>query len=116
VTESNKSDDDSRFRENLFQIMDRIIYELNKTKKLFIVLIIATVVAIPLSFHVTSALLEPPFHFGTARIIPILVAIAFILVGIRQWLALSRWTKKYGQYKESQKKIDAKLDYDKDER
>lgn len=69
--------------------------------------------AIPLSFHITFILLEPPFQFGIARIIlPGLLVIAFIVIGIRQWLVLSKWTKKYEQYKELQKKIDEKLDYD----
>src|SRR3712207_6875034 len=39
-------------------------------------------------------------------------------IGIRQWFVFSKWTKKYKQYKDLQKKIDEKLDYDddKDER
>jgi hypothetical protein len=40
------------------------------------------------------------------------LVIAFIVIGVRQWLVLSKWTKKYEQYKELQKKIDEKLDYD----
>jgi hypothetical protein len=32
-------------------------------------------------------------------------------IGIRQWFVLSGWTK-YERYKELQKKIDEKLDYD----
>ena len=98
--------------ENLFQIVDGIVYQLNKTKKLIIILVIAIVATIPLSFHITFTLLEPPFQFGIARIIPVLLVIAFIVIGIRQWLVLSKWTKKYEQYKELQKKIDEKLDYD----
>jgi hypothetical protein len=35
-------------------------------------------------------------------------------IGIRQWFVFSKWTKKYKQYKQLQKKIDEKLDYDND--
>ena len=35
-------------------------------------------------------------------------------IGIRPWFVLSKWTKKYKQYKQLQKKIDEKLDYDND--
>lgn len=98
--------------ENIFQIVDGIVYQLNKTKKLIIILIIAIVVSIPLSFHITFTLLESPFHFGAARLIPILLVIAFIVIGVRQWLVLSKWTKKYEEYKALQKRIDEKLDYD----
>lgn len=102
--------------ENLFQIIDGLVYQLNKTKKMIIILVIAIVASVPLSFHVTFTLLEPPFQFGAARTIPILLVIAFIVIGIRQWLVLSKWTKKYEQYKELQKKIDEKLDYDEDDK
>ena len=37
-------------------------------------------------------------------------------IGILQWLVLSKRTKKYWQYKELQKMIDEKLDYDEDEK
>jgi hypothetical protein len=109
VADSNK---DNKPTENIFRIMDEIVYQLNKTRKMFIIMIIAIVVAIPLSFHITFTLLEPPFHFGIARIIPVLLVVAFIVIGVRQWFVLSKWTKKYEQYKELQKKIDKKLDYD----
>jgi hypothetical protein len=36
-------------------------------------------------------------------------------IGIRQWLILSKWTKKYRQYKELQKRIDEKLDSDEED-
>jgi hypothetical protein len=35
-------------------------------------------------------------------------------IRIRQWFVLSKWTKKYKQYKQLQKKIDEKVDYDND--
>ena len=50
--------------------------------------------------------------FGLARLIPILIFIVWLGIGIRQWFVLSKWTKRYERYKELQKKIDEKLDYD----
>ena len=38
----------------------------------------------------------------------------WIGIGIRQWFVFSKWTKKYKQYKDLQKKIEEKLDYDSD--
>ena len=35
--------------------------------------------------------------------------LVWIGIGIRQWFVLSKWTKKYKQFKELQKKIDEKL-------
>ncbi|MDP8887909.1 MAG: hypothetical protein M3M91_08950, partial [Thermoproteota archaeon] len=53
--------------------------------------------------------------FGIARAIVIVFVIAWIVIGIRQWFVLSKWTQRYEIYKELQKKIDEKLDYDNDE-
>jgi hypothetical protein len=114
--------------ENLFQIMDGIILQLNKTKKMFILMILTLMILPPISFVVTFALFGPPMlfdagmqhregfgrGFALARAIPILIFIVWLGIGIRQWFVLSKWTKKYERYRELQKKIDEKLDYDND--
>src|ERR671926_70129 len=127
----NDSDDDDNntSRENIFQIMDGIIIQLNKTKKMFIIMILTIMIIPPITFAVTFALLGPPFPFhdrgppdrfdhgfnpafGFARIIPFLISIIWLGIGIWQWFVLSKWSKKYERYRELQKKIDEKLDYD----
>ena len=42
-----------------------------------------------------------------------LLALAWLAVGVRQWIILNRWTKKYETYRELQRKIDEKLADDK---
>jgi hypothetical protein len=49
-----------------------------------------------------------------ARTVPILVSLAWLGIGIRQWFVLLKWSKKYERYKELQKRVDEKLDYDND--
>ena len=115
--------------ENLFQIMDGIISQLNKTKKMFIIMILTLLILPPISFVISFALLGPPMFFGggggmypqgfgpgfgLARAVPILIFLIWLGIGIRQWFVLSKWTKKYERYKELQKKVDEKLNYDSD--
>ena len=50
--------------ENLFQIMDGIISQLNKTKKMFIIMILTLLILPPISFVISFALLGPPMFFG----------------------------------------------------
>jgi hypothetical protein len=122
--------------ENLFQIMDGIISQLNKTKKMFILMIITILILPPISFVITFIIFGPPmffdgasmhhdgFGFGAggfgrgfapARAIPILIFLIWLTIGIRQWFVLSKWAKRYERYKELQKKIDEKLDYEGDD-
>jgi hypothetical protein len=133
---SNKDDDndnDNKPRDNIFEIMDGIIAQLNRTKKMFIIMILTLMIIPPIVFAVTFALLGPPFHFDTgsrggpldsfgpppqiaiARTVPILVSLVWLGIGIRQWFVLSKWSKKYERYKELQKRVDEKLDYDNDD-
>jgi len=56
---NNKRNDD----DNLFQIMDGIISQLNKTKKMFIVMILTLMILPPISFVITFAVLGPPMFF-----------------------------------------------------
>ena len=130
MTDAQKNDNnDNRSRENIFQIMDGIIVQLNKTKKMFIIMILTIMIIPPITFALTFALLGPPFPFhergppdrfgpgfnpafGIARIVPFLISIIWLGIGVWQWFVLSKWTKKYERYKELQKKIDEKLDDD----
>jgi len=111
--------------------MDEIVYQLNKSKRLLIILIIATIIAVPATHIITYGVLGDSFpnrdfsgnrfgspqgaSFGISQAVVIGIVLLWIGIGIRQWLVLSKWIKKYGQYKELQKKIDEKLDYDGDE-
>ena len=126
-------DNNNKPTQNIFQIMDEIVRHLNRTKKMFLIMIISVVVVVPLTFIVTFALLGgssfwsgvppdgpndddggPPDEsaFGIARGIVIVFLLAWIVIGIRQWFVLSKWTQRYEIYKEMQKKINEKLDYE----
>jgi cell division protein FtsL len=130
-----QSKDNNKPAQNIFQIMDEIVRQLNRTKKMFLIMIVSVVVVVPLTFIVTFTLLGgasfwndgPPGDgglndggggppdgsaFGIARAIVIVFLLAWIVIGIRQWFVLSKWTQRYEIYKELQKKIDEKLDYE----
>jgi len=120
---------DEKPAQNIFQIMDGVVRQLNKTKKMFILMIVSIIVVVPGTFIVTFALAggdsfwnggmphngQPSGSaFGIARAIVIVFVLAWIVIGVRQWFVLSKWTQRYEIYKELQKKIDEKLDYDND--
>jgi hypothetical protein len=100
--------------DNILRIADELVSQVDKAKKYVITMIVAVIVAIPLSWHVTPLLLGSPYNFRVAGIVTIVVAVAFIAVGVSQWITLSKWTERYKAYKELQAKIDAKLDFESD--
>lgn len=128
--------DNNKPVENIFRITDEIVHHLNQTKKMVILMIVSIVIVLPVTHIITFALIGetifsgegPPPRFDDRsggdggppdspafRIVQAVVIgtiLFWIGVGIRQWFVLSKWTKKYKQYKQLQKKIDEKLDYD----
>jgi hypothetical protein len=145
----------SKNSKNLFEIMDGIIDQLNKTKRLFIIMILTVMIIPPMVFVITFELLGPPgppsstpslnststststssskmglmehhksehregllgFNplFTIIKNIPLIIGIVWLGIGIRQWILLSKWSRKYQRYKELQKKIDEKIDNDND--
>ncbi|MDQ3968582.1 MAG: hypothetical protein M3275_09330 [Thermoproteota archaeon] len=142
MADPNKDDNNNNKPvENIFRITDEIVHHLNQTKKMVILMIVSIVIVLPVTHIITFALIgetifddggegPPPPRFDddrsggggggppdspAFRIVQAVVigTILFWLgIGIRQWFVLSKWTKKYKQYKQLQKKIDEKLDYD----
>ncbi len=112
MTESKKDKESEITSENILRVADELVYQVDRTKKLLIVMITALIVGIPLSWHVAPQLLVDPYDFRVAGIVTILVAGAFVAVGAKQWMTFSKWTERYKAYKELQKRIDEKLDFE----
>ncbi len=112
MTESKKTENTDNATENIFSIVDRLVYQIDRTKKLILGMIIAVIVAIPVSWHVSPVLLGTPYNFRLAGIVTIIIAALFIAIGARQWIFLSDWTRRYKAYKEEQKRIDENLDFE----
>jgi hypothetical protein len=55
----------------------------------------------------TTGFLE---RFFSTRNVPLLISIIWLGVGIRQWFVLSKWTKRYEQYKKRRDEADRKFD------
>ena len=116
--------DPEKDNENIFKIMDGTIAQLNKTKKMFIIMILTMMIISPITFLISFAIWGPPFdyekrehegppiEFFHPKIIPLIVILVWLGIGIRQWFVLSKWTNKYEHYKELQEKINKKLDED----
>lgn len=107
-----KVEDEDILGDNILRIADELVAQVERTKKYVLVMIVAIIVAIPVSWHVTPIFLGTPYDFRIAGIITIFIALAFIAVGVSQWMAFSKWTERYKAYKELQKKIDEKLDFE----
>ena len=106
MTEPKKRENAGTRAENIFSIVDRLVYQIDRTKKFILIMIIAIIAAVPLSWHVSPFLLGMPggYSFRLAGIVAVIIAAIFLLIGARQWMLLSDWTRKYKAYEESRKR------------
>ncbi len=105
-------DSENMATENILRITDELVSQVDRSKKMIIIMIVAIIIAIPVSWHIAPLLTGSPSSFRLVGYVTIAIAVLFLGLGIRQWLVLSKWTNRYRHYKEMQKKIDEKLDFE----
>lgn len=98
--------------ENILRITDELVSQVDRTKRLVILMIAAVIVAIPVTWHASALVSSSSDSFRLVGYVTILIAAAFLVIGVRQWMVLSKWTRRYKQFKELQRKVDEKLDFE----
>ncbi len=100
---------------SVFKIMDDMVEQINKTKKVFMILLVTIIippVILEIIFTVFGLNYES-LHSESGDVLHYIVFIMFIGIwvglGGRYLFVLNKSTKKYQEFKESQEKLDKKL-------
>jgi len=100
---------------SIFKTMDDMVEQINKTKKVFIILLVTIIippVILEIIFTVFGLSYES-LHSESGDIMHTIVFIMFIGIwvglGGRYLIVLNKLTKRYQEFKESQEKLDKKL-------
>lgn len=114
---SDMTDDDSSRKgtahENLPEMIDNVIRQLDFTRKIIIIMVVSFVIVVPIIAYIG---LLSQSTAGVGVYIPIIggaVFLAWLGVGIRQWIVFSKWLRKFRLYKERQKELEDLLDFEK---
>jgi energy-coupling factor transporter transmembrane protein EcfT len=94
-------------------MIDNVIRQLDFTRKIIIVMALSFVIIVPIIAYI--AVLSQTTA-GVGKFIPIIggaVFLAWLGVGIRQWIVFSKWLRKFRLYKERQKELEDLLDFEK---
>ena len=98
--------------ENILHITDELVSQVDRTKRLIILMVVAVIIAIPVTWHASALVSSSSDSFRLVGYVTILIAFFFLAIGVRQWMLLSKWTGRYKRFKELQKKVDEKLDFE----
>lgn len=101
--------------ENLPEMIDNVIRQLDFTRKIIIIMVLSFIIIVPIIAYIG---LLSQSTAGVGVYIPIIggaVFLAWLGVGIRQWLVFSKWLRKFRLYKERQKELEDLLDFEKND-
>jgi hypothetical protein len=131
--------------------MDGMMFQLGKTKKIFMIMILTTLIIPPVSLLVMTSAFDSPFNdrlnqrleerinercrqndvtrdecnniknklidknrpqvlLQPPQLLIFAISLVWLSIGIKQWLSISKWDKKYQRFKEKQEQVDKKLD------
>ncbi|MDQ5875571.1 MAG: hypothetical protein M3288_01875 [Thermoproteota archaeon] len=113
IDSSSSSRKEGTAHENLLEILDNVIHQLDFTKKIVIIMVVSFFTVVPITAVIINSLANRDELQFVIPVVYSVVFLAWLGVGIRQWIVFSKWTQKYRLYKELQKKLDERLDFDK---
>jgi hypothetical protein len=99
--------------ENLPEMIDNVIRQLDFNRKIIIIMVLSFVIIVPIIAYIG---LLSQRTAGVGVYIPIIggaVFLAWLGVGVRQWIVFSKWLRKFRLYKERQKELEDLLDFEK---
>ena len=99
--------------ENLPEMIDNVIRQLDFTRKIIIIMVLSFIIIVPIIAYIG---LLSQSTAGVGVYIPIIGGVVFLAwlgVGIRQWIVFSKWLRKFRLYKERQKELEDLLDFEK---
>ena len=99
--------------ENLPEMVDNVIRQLDFNRKIIIIMALSFVIIVPIIAYIGFL---SQSNVGVGKFIPIIggaVFLAWLGVGIRQWIVFSKWLRKFRLYKERQKELEDLLDFEK---
>ncbi len=116
---------------NLFEVLDDLIFHMNTTRYIFILLIISSIIIAPIAIIMGGLLLgHPHFSLGNIQlqaqkntqrlavivliatifvIISIILAGIWLFIGIKEYTFFSHWNKRFRRYMSLKDKIDKEL-------
>ena len=113
MTNGGSSSKKGTAHENLPEMIDNIIRQLDFNRKIIIIMVLSFVIIVPIIAYIG---LLSQSTAGVGVYIPIIGGVVFLAwlgVGIRQWIVFSKWLRKFRLYKKRQKELEDLLDFEK---
>ena len=118
----NIENSDSQSRFSIIEVMDGFIDKINQIGKTLLGISISALILAPLAIGLSSYLiLHPHFFFildeydefgvflAISLVIIIIISVSWLVLGLRQYLMLKSWNKKYSRYSQRKDQVDNQI-------
>jgi hypothetical protein len=113
-----------RRRNNIFEVLDELIFHLNTTKSMFTFLIITSFILAPLAFAVAAVIAVHPAFLATIMnrlpgvgwmiiafiTITVILAAVWLAIGIKERAFFSTWNTRFSRFMSLRERIDRELE------
>ncbi len=143
---TDSKDNSNENHESIFEILDGMMFQLGKTKKIFMIMILTTLILPPIALLIMTSVFDSPFNeklderllsyldsgditeeeyknikekiidrgrtelfLKPPQLVIFTISLIWLGIGIRQWIVISKWDKKYQRFKTKQADIDKEL-------
>lgn len=118
------SDPNGRKRNNIFEVLDELIFHLNTTKSMFTLLIVSSFILAPLALVVAAVITIHPAFLGLLLnrlpgvgtmiiafiVITVVLSAVWLAIGIKERAFFSAWNTRFGRFMSLRERIDRELE------
>jgi len=119
---SNRENSDSQSRFSTIEVLDGFIDKINQIRKTLLGISVSALILAPLAIGLSAYLIIHPHFFFIldeydefgiflvlSLVVIIIISVSWLVLGIRQYLMLKSWNKKYSRYIQRKDQIDSQI-------
>jgi hypothetical protein len=122
LSENNDSNTTMEHRANILEVMDSFIEQITRIRKTLLGVSVSVLLLAPLAIGLSMYLIVHPSFFAVIEIenefglVLAILLIALLIIssiwlisGIRQYMSISSWSKRYNEYKKEKQDMDRRI-------
>ena len=122
LSENNDSNTTMEHRANILEVMDSFIEQITRIRKTLLGVSVSVLLLAPLAIGLSMYLIVHPSFFAVIEIenefglvlailltALLIISSIWLISGIRQYMSISSWSKRYNEYKKEKQDMDRRI-------
>ena len=122
LSENNDSNTTMEYKANILEVMDSFIEQITRIRKTLLGVSVSVLLLAPLAIGLSMYLIVHPSFFAVLEIenefgivltilltALLIISSIWLISGIRQYMSISSWSKRYNEYKKEKQDMDRRI-------